>query len=436
MKLTEKMTALMRETGRLLSKRGSGSNSTPGSNSGAGSETMGTAPGITALQRRLQETLQGLTPKSRPNIPPIPQAQPVAKEAANDLVSKLLAGLGLSGRGDWSKFDGAQFDGAKLDGTAWAPQPQPQPQAEPNVETASGGRFIAGSYSNQAGTRTYKLYIPSAYTGQDGPPLPLVVMLHGCTQNPDDFAAGTNMNALAEQTPCFVVYPAQTQSANSSKCWNWFNAIDQQRDQGEPSIIAGITRDIIAGYPVDAQQVYIAGLSAGGAMAAIMGATYPDLYAAIGVHSGLPYAVAHDLPSALAAMGGRAGGPGRNSRNRAAQVKSVPVIVFHGDKDKTVHPQNGDQVMAQSVSVASGNHLAANQPKSKVQQGQVANGHAYTRTTHHDERDAVIGEHWLVHGAAHAWSGGSQRGSYTDARGPDASQEMMRFFATQGRAQQ
>ena len=162
-----------------------------------------------------------------------------------------------------------------------------------------GGQFLAGSYTSPAGTRTYKLYIPSGYRGQA---LPLIVMLHGCTQSPDDFAAGTRMNGLAEEHRCFVVYPAQTPTANGSKCWNWFQAADQQRGQGEPSLIAGITRQIASTYHIDARRVYVAGLSAGGAMAVILGMTYPDLYAAIGIHSGLAYALAHDLPSALAAM--------------------------------------------------------------------------------------------------------------------------------------
>jgi poly(hydroxyalkanoate) depolymerase family esterase len=308
----------------------------------------------------------------------------------------------------------------------------PQRESEAQAETGSAGRFISGSYANQAGARPYKLYIPSSYHGQ---PLPLIVMLHGCTQNPDDFAAGTRMNAIAEEQQCFVVYPAQTQAANSSKCWNWFKALDQQRDQGEPSIIAGITRQIIGSHHIDPHQVYIAGLSAGGAMAVIMGTLYPDLYAAVGVHSGLPYASARDLPSALAAMQNGATGKMPHSAAAASantKLNAIPIIVFHGDRDTTVHPRNGEKVMAQNT--AHDWRANGSAPATNVQRGTIPNGHAYTQTTHQDAHGKVAAEHWLVHGAAHAWSGGSTQGSYTDGKGPNASQEMMRFFQTQVRA--
>ncbi|MEX5745633.1 PHB depolymerase family esterase [Massilia sp. X63] len=274
------------------------------------------------------------------------------------------------------------------------------------------GTFSSGSFTNEAGTRDYKLYVPSTLTDA---PAALVVMLHGCTQNPDDFAHGTGMNALAEELGCLVVYPAQSQAANPSRCWNWFNETDQQRERGEPSIIAGITRDVMARHPVDADQVFVAGLSAGGAMATIMGTLYPDLYAAVGVHSGLPFAAAKDLPSALAAMKG-------DFRRSQAPGRTVPIIVFHGDRDTTVHPANGDELVAQG---------RARNARRTAEPGQVPNGHAYTRTVHHHDDGSVHAEHWLIHGAGHAWSGGSARGSYTDDKGPDASREMMRFFRTQ-----
>lgn len=275
------------------------------------------------------------------------------------------------------------------------------------------GHFIDGSFTADAGTRDYKLYVPSSYAGQ---PSPLLVMLHGCTQNPDDFALGTGMNVLAEEWNCLVLYPAQSQQANAHRCWNWFNAIDQKRDQGEPSIIAGMTRDIMARYVVDPQQVFVAGLSAGGAMSAIMGTLYPELYAAVGVHSGLPFAAAHDLPTAMAAM------KGDFRRPKSGKVRELPIIVFHGDQDTTVHPANGEELIRRR------RRHAAEQVA--VEPGQVPDGHAYTRTVHRHPDGTIHAEHWLVHGFGHAWSGGDARGSYTDGKGPDASREMMRFFRT------
>ena len=234
-------------------------------------------------------------------------------------------------------------------------------------------------------------------------------MLHGCKQSPDDFAAGTRMNEVADEAGVIVVYPAQSWRANVERCWNWFRERDQQRDRGEPAIIAGITRQVIARYKVDARRVYIAGLSAGGSMAAIMATTYPELYAALGIHSGLPYASARGAASALAAMRYKRLGP-------ASPPPSLPTIVFHGDRDTTVHPSNGEYEVTGR--------------ETKREEGE-ANGRAYTRTRYRGNgggaRKPVL-EHWLVHGAGHAWSGGDGRAAYADSQGPDASREMLRFF--------
>lgn len=290
-------------------------------------------------------------------------------------------------------------------------------RAPPSIRdiVPEGARFIEGTYSNAAGSRAYRLFIPSHY--QKGQPLPLVVMLHGCTQSPDDFAAGTRMNFIAEEQTCFVVYPAQRSDANHAKCWNWFRTADQQRDSGEPSLIAGITRQIMRDYSVDPKRVYVGGLSAGGAAAAIMGATHNDLYAAIGVHSGLACGAAIDLPSAFVAM--RQGGRSDDMVIPGDRLP-VPTIVFHGDRDTTVHPNNVDQIRKLV--------LRATGTQKKVHRGQVPGGRAYTRTIHADAAGHGIFEHWNIHGAGHAWSGGSPAGSYTDPRGPDATREMMRFF--------
>jgi poly(hydroxyalkanoate) depolymerase family esterase len=295
------------------------------------------------------------------------------------------------------------------------------PAREPAV-VPDGGQFVTGLYSNRAGSRTYKLYVPSGYCGQA---LPLVVMLHGCTQSPDDFAAGTRMNALAEEHTCLVAYPAQAASANASKCWNWFNSGHQQRGRGEPSLIAGITRQVMRDYSVDARRVYVAGLSAGAAAAVIMGITYPDLYAAIGAHSGLACGAASDVPSAFAVMRQGEGAAARRSGSAPGDGeyrRIVPTIVFHGDQDKTVHPRNGDQIIAQARA------KTTTDLQTRMQHGRVLGGHAYSRTLHADASGQAVLEQWVIHGAGHAWSGGSPAGSYTDPQGPDAAQEMLRFF--------
>ena len=286
-----------------------------------------------------------------------------------------------------------------------APQEQgtaaPSPQGE--------GTFLAGRFADARTERDYKLYVPPQAGRR---PLPLVVMLHGCTQDPDDFAAGTRMNDLARDQGCFVLYPAQSSRANPQRCWNWFKHSHQQRGRGEPALLAAMTRHVMARHQIDAGRVYVAGLSAGGAMAAILGDAYPDLYAAVGVHSGLASGAARDLPSALAAM--RTGGAATGGR------AGPPTIVFHGDADTTVHPSNGDHVIAAS----------AGQPASagEVERRSSARGRGYTRRVHRSPEGRVQAEHWLVHGSGHAWSGGSGRGSFTDPGGPDATGEMFRFF--------
>jgi poly(hydroxyalkanoate) depolymerase family esterase len=227
----------------------------------------------------------------------------------------------------------------------------------------------------------------------------------------------------------------QSRAANGSKCWNWFEAAHQQRDSGEPSIIAGLTRQILDSYRIDPERVYIAGLSAGGAMALTLAMTHPDLYAAVGIHSGLPHAVAKDLPSALGAMkSGQVNLVGRHSVGASGvrrHTVPIPAIVFHGDRDTTVHPCNGDQVIAQCVPAPPRRETPPEGGLARqmsVMQGKVPHGHAYTRTTYHNANGQPFVEHWLVHGAGHAWSGGSASGSYTDPKGPDASREMFHFF--------
>jgi poly(hydroxyalkanoate) depolymerase family esterase len=274
--------------------------------------------------------------------------------------------------------------------------------------THGPGQFLQGSFSNDAGTRNYRLYVPAkAATG----PRPLVVMLHGCKQDPEDFAAGTTMNLVAEESGCLVLYPEQSASANHSQCWNWFDAAHQQREGGEPSLIAGMTRHVLREHDGDAGRVYIAGLSAGGAMAAVMAAAYPELYAAVGVHSGLPAGAAHDLMSGLNAMKGA----GKKMRKGAAVGKPVRMIVFHGDRDAVVHPSNGQSVYQQFSHGASVREVEDR-------------GHGHTKLAALDGDGKVVAEHWTLHGAGHAWSGGSSAGSYAETSGPNASAEMLQFF--------
>ena len=279
---------------------------------------------------------------------------------------------------------------------------------------ARPGSFEYRIVANQAGTRRYKLYVPKIYAGR---PLSLVIMLHGCTQSPEDFAAGTRMNDVADELGLLVAYPEQTQAANASKCWNWFKPGDQRRDRGEPSIMADIVRQIMRDVAVDAGKVFVAGLSAGGAAAAVLAEAYPDLFAGACVHSGLACGAAHDMPSAFAAM--RSGSPAHEAPASSRDALPVPTIVFHGTADHTVSPANARHVAAPAT-----NGLSA----PRTTQGRSAGGVGYTRTSYRNRDGSPAAEVWMLDGAGHAWAGGSSAGSFTDPRGPDASREMMRFF--------
>ena len=298
---------------------------------------------------------------------------------------------------------------------------------------AAGGLFLAGSHASDRGRRSYRLYVPR---GNREGRTALVVMLHGCFQGPDDFAAGTRMNDFAARENFLVLYPEQPARANMSRCWNWFDPVHQEKARGEPALISGMTQGVVEEYEIDPGRVYVAGMSAGGAMAGILGETYPEQYAAVGVHSGFGYKAAHDLWSSVAAM--RRGGPDpadpepdhleRLFRGEAAGG-AVPTIVFHGDRDGTVHPRNGEQALRRFAEAeAEREDTDGDWVRATVQGGRVSGGRAYTRSVYHDTDGKPVAERWIVHGAGHAWSGGSPAGSYTDPLGPDASAEMTRFF--------
>ncbi|MCU7375212.1 PHB depolymerase family esterase [Paucibacter sp. O1-1] len=293
------------------------------------------------------------------------------------------------------------------------------------------GSFEAYKFSNDAGSRTYKVYVP---LGESDRPYPMMVMLHGCSQSVDDFAADTQMNRLADEYGFIVVYPQQAAGANAAKCWNWFNPQDQVRGAGEPSLIAGIVLEVVQRNDADPRRIFVAGLSAGAAMAVVLGETYPELFAGVGAHSGLPYAIAHDIPPAMAAMKGRvAGATGPNAScaasgsSRRATLHAVPVIVFHGDRDHTVQPANGAYIVQQAHEA---HGVQAGDPGLRVKKlsGVTPGGQRFSRAVHADSRGQARIESWTLHGAGHAWSGGHTTGSYNDAAGPDASAEMVRFF--------
>ncbi|GAA4337311.1 PHB depolymerase family esterase [Variovorax defluvii] len=274
------------------------------------------------------------------------------------------------------------------------------------------GRWTAGRFEHRHRPIDYRLFVPArSVRGRR----PLLLMLHGCTQDPEDFAAGTRMNMLAAEHGVLVLYPTQTETENAARCWNWFLPQNQRRERGEAALLAALAQAMVDEHDADPARVYVAGLSAGGAMADILGRTHPELFAAVGVHSGVPHGAARDLFSGIAVM---KSGPGAH---HAPAGPMPPVIVFHGDADEIVHPRNGEQLVADAL--AGGGLRPAGETR-----GLSKGGRAFTRRSYADAHGRPRVEHWVVHGGGHAWAGGSAEGSFADPAGPDASAEMLRFF--------
>lgn len=339
-----------------------------------------------------------------------------APSSANDLVMRTLARHGLvpGQAADAAAAASLQDMMARL-------RPATAEGRAPSPALPEGARFLDDQFTCDAGARRYRTYLPAS--AAHGCATGMIVMLHGCTQTPEDFAAGTGMNDLAEVHGFIVVYPHQSRGENAQSCWNWFQRGDQRRDRGEPAILAGLARKLAAEHGVPEGRIFVAGLSAGAAMAVILGETYPDVFSGVGAHSGLPAGSAKDVPSAFAAMAGN--GTVSAPQKGAAAVRT---IILHGTADTTVHPSNGEQIARRALDLGPGQTI-------QTQERGQAEGRAYVRKLTADGDGPALVEQWVIEGLGHAWSGGSARGSYTDAQGPDASSAMVRFFFEGPRSQ-
>lgn len=369
-----------------------------------------------ALGRASQPAPAARAPAATPATTPAPGSA-TAKANVADAPYRDLPAAPVSGT---AARPASSFEPAPV--SAEPPVPDSLVAGAPARARARPARFTAHEFTFAGEVYDYRLYLPSLPAStvvSDATPLPLVVLLHGCKQDAADFAQGTAMNALAERDKCMVLYPEQQSKANSMRCWNWFETAHQVRDTGEPGMIAALTRKVIGQHHADPARVYVAGLSAGGAMAAVVAGLYPELFAAVGVHSGLPSGAATDVMSAFSAMR-------RGARQSPAGPSEsvIPTIVFHGKADRTVHPDNGKQIVASAVTSMN----ASGQPLAKYQtmQGEGPRTARHTRYLADDGTPWV--EHWEVATGPHGWSGGDAAGSYTDPAGPSASDAMLAFF--------
>lgn len=299
--------------------------------------------------------------------------------------------------------------------------PKRRPKPAERAKRSAPGTFVDGRFQCPTGVLAYKLYTP---TGSSRRRLPLVVMLHGCTQTARDFAAGTDMNELPDEPGFLVLYPEQSTSANLVRCWNWFRPENQRRGSGEAATVASLTREIIKTCSANPARVYIAGISTGGAAAATIAAAYPELYVAVGVHSAVAKGNITGVGTAFSAMKGRSRSWSETARTSRGPA---PTIIFQGDRDRSVHPSSAEGF------VRSLGQYSPRLVMDRTDHVRSGNIRAYTRTAYAKGKRKPLLEVWMVHGAGHAWSGGSARGTYTDPRGPNASRAMMRFFLARKR---
>jgi len=296
----------------------------------------------------------------------------------------------------------------------------PPASAPAGAAAHAAGTFEWHTYTGAGGTRRYRLFVPAGYDAAR--PAPLVVMLHGCTQDPDDFARGTRFNDAAASAGVLVAWPEQPAASQVQKCWSWYDPAHQAAAGGEPALIAGITHEVMASHAVDVSRVYIAGVSAGAAMAVNTAASHPGLYAAVASHSGIPYRAASDVPHALGVM--RSGSPDPAILAYALQdalgSRAMPLIAIHGAADHVVAPVNSRQLAATWAGVL---RVQSSAPQQATEGGLAVER---TRWKGADGKTAV--ELVIVDGLGHAWSGGSPEGTFTDARGPDASRVILRFL--------
>ena len=340
-------------------------------------------------------------------------------------VQDMLKAARLTGMG--KLMGSAHSHQPTLFGTQAPPPEKAQPsviilpaQPDPALLPENNATFAKHNFTFEGNNYPYRLFIPAATPGDAAQPMPLVVLLHGCQQDALDFANGTAMNALAGKHHAMVLYPEQTTSGNAMRCWNWFDPSHQQAGQGEPGMIAALTQKIIAQQGADPTRIYVAGLSAGGAMAAVVAGLYPDLFAAVGMHSGLAAGAAQDVMSAFSAM---------RSGARGHQTTALPTIVFHGTGDTTVHPENSEFITDAALFALKTSGQSLVKSTSKIETSSALGSPEYAeRTVYSNASGTPFVESWTIRAGSHAWSGGSAQGSYTDPDGPDASAAMLTFF--------